>query len=263
MHITPKKRLGQNFLVDKNMQRKIISACGLQVSESVLEIGAGRGEMTGLLAAGSKEVYALEIDHRLYALLGQKYKNASGLTILHQDILQFDIARFCRAKAITKLKVIGNIPYYITTPIIEHLLEHRSCIDTIFLTVQKEFGRRIASGPGTKDYGSFSCFVHYYAQPEILCVIPRTCFKPQPKVDSCFLKLTLRPQPRVQVKDEQYLFSVIRTAFNQRRKTLKNSLCDVIPASIMDEFFNRYGINRSIRAEMLSLEDFAHLVGLQ
>jgi len=161
-----------------------------------------------------------------------------------------------------KLKVIGNLPYYITSPIIQRLLEYRQDIQIVFITVQKEFGERIAALPGNKDYGAFSCFVQYYAFPEILFLIKKGSFYPVPKVDSCFLRLDIRKDPAVKVNDEQLFFQIIRTGFNQRRKTLKNSLKTLVPVRTLEEFFLRYQINPQIRAEDLNLQGFANLTNL-
>ncbi|MFA6216233.1 MAG: 16S rRNA (adenine(1518)-N(6)/adenine(1519)-N(6))-dimethyltransferase RsmA [Candidatus Omnitrophota bacterium] len=259
MQIKPKKSLGQNFLVDKNIQRKIIKTCAFDPFDAVVEIGAGTGIMTALLATAVGELHAFEIDHRLERVLADMFKGESHVHIHGKDILTADIALECGIKN-RKIKVFGNIPYYITTPIIEHLFAAREHISVIFITVQKEFAERIVAEAGTKLYGSFSCFVRYFTVPRILMMIPKGCFNPRPKVDSCLLRLEIRQQPAVQVKDEALLFKLIRTSFQQRRKILRNSLRDTVEESRLAEFFVHYGIDKNIRPERLSLEDFARLV---
>jgi 16S rRNA (adenine1518-N6/adenine1519-N6)-dimethyltransferase len=224
----------------------------------VLEIGAGTGLMTGLIATSVKEVIALEIDGSLIDRLKDSVKDFKNVNIVNQDILKFDLNQILAKR----LKAFGNIPYYITTPIIEHLLRFRDKIEMIFLTVQKEFGRRMVAQPGSKDYGSFSLFVQYYTEPKILFNIKKNSFYPAPKVDSCFLRLYIRLSPAVSVKNEQVLFKVIRSSFQQRRKTLKNSLKSMIPAEKLNSFFEKYGINPKVRSETLSLQDFANLANL-
>jgi 16S rRNA (adenine1518-N6/adenine1519-N6)-dimethyltransferase len=259
MHINPKKSLGQNFLIDKNIQRKIINTCAFAPTDTVVEIGAGTGIMTQLLAAVVGELHAFEIDRRLEVVLTDMFQGHRNVHIHRKDILTADIAGEC-GLGNRKIKVFGNIPYYITTPIIERLFTAREHISVIFITVQKEFAERITAEAGTKLFGSFSCFVRYFTLPRIMMMIPKGCFSPRPKVDSCLLKLEIRSEPAVQVKDEALMFKLIRTSFQQRRKTLRNSLKDTVNEDRLDEFFVRYDIDRNIRPERLSLEDFARLV---
>jgi 16S rRNA (adenine1518-N6/adenine1519-N6)-dimethyltransferase len=257
----PKKSLGQNFLQDPNIRRKIIAACDFSANDTVIEIGPGQAAMTALIAPLVKRLYAVELDTVLASMLEAQFKDDPRVTIIHQDFLKTDIAGL-RKTAHTRVKVFGNIPYYITSPIIEHLFEFCSYISNIYLTVQKEFGQRIVAEPGTEHYGSFSCFVQYYTQPKIEFLIKRTCFYPAPKVDSCLLSLHMRPSPAVSVKNEQLLFNIIRTSFQQRRKTLRNSLKELIPRDKLDSFFEKYSINSKARSETLSLQHFANLANL-
>jgi 16S rRNA (adenine1518-N6/adenine1519-N6)-dimethyltransferase len=260
MYIKPKKSLGQNFLIDKNIQQKIIRACDLTKEDIVLEIGAGTGDLTAQLALSAMKVYALEIDQRLYPSLEQNLKAHTNCQIIKGDILKFDLNKFLRVnKIVQKIKVIGNIPYYISSPIIEHLIGYRQAISNIFISVQNEFGRRVKAVPGSKEYGSFSCFVQYYAESKILFKIKKGSFKPSPKVDSCLLALKFRGRPLVHVRDEEKFFKLIRTAFNQRRKTLRNSLDGLMAQERIAEFLDCAGINKNIRPEDLSLEQFATL----
>ncbi len=228
MHIKSKKRLGQNFLFDKNVQRNIIAACDFSQNDLVLEIGAGKGELTCLIADTKAKVLALEIDSQLCKILKENLQNYSNVKIINQDILKFNLKK-CFGKSRTKLKVIGNIPYYITTPILQYLIRFRDKIESIFITVQKEFAKRILAPCGGKEYGSFSCFIQYYTRPQIKFVVKKTCFQPSPKIDSCFLRLEIKRKTPLKKSKESQLFNLIRTAFNKRRKTLRNSLKGIIP----------------------------------
>ncbi|MFH1199292.1 MAG: 16S rRNA (adenine(1518)-N(6)/adenine(1519)-N(6))-dimethyltransferase RsmA [Candidatus Omnitrophota bacterium] len=259
MRPKPIKALGQNFLIDQNIQRKIIASCQLGLSDTIIEIGPGRGELTNLLVGAVKSLYAFEKDSRLAQTLEDSFKGRVDIKIINKDILKVDLNKYIESKK--KIKVIGNIPYYISTPIIEKLLEHRNIIDTIFITVQKEFAERIVANPGPKIYGSLSCFVQYYSNPKILFTISNSCFRPKPKVDSVFLELKVLPEPSVKVNDEDLFFKIIRAAFNQRRKTLRNSLEGVISKEKLEIFFAENNINPNIRPEQLSLKYFSDLAG--
>jgi 16S rRNA (adenine1518-N6/adenine1519-N6)-dimethyltransferase len=277
MHIKPNKRLGQNFLTDKNIQRKIIDCLHLKPSDIVLEIGAGRGELTGLIAQKANKIYALEIDPNLYTVLKNNLQDYSNIEIIKQDILKFNLRKYFsgikrrinpvrdianltdNAIVSNGVKVVGNIPYYISSPIIERLIKFRDKIDVIFITVQKEFAKRMTAVPGSKLYSAFSCFVQYYFEPKIILNIKKTCFFPAPKVDSSLVRLKIRSKPPVELKDEKFFFKIIRTAFNYRRKTLRNSLVSIISKKKLDLFLHKYGIDRNIRPECLSLQDFANL----
>lgn len=261
MLIKPKKRLGQNFLVDKNIRGKIIEAAGLTPSDIVLEIGPGKGELTELAVEKASYIYAVEIDRGLSDMLSESFKNHTNIIIINQDILKFDFEAFFK-NIDRKIKVIGNIPYYISTPIIEKLLNYREKIESIFITVQKEFAQRVISTGGSKQYGSLSCFLQYYTIPRIIFTISKTCFRPIPKVDSCLLELRARKEPAVKVKDEKFLFKIIRSVFNQRRKTLRNSLKDIIPPQKLELFFEKYSTDKNIRPENIKLEDFANLANM-
>lgn len=252
----PKKSLGQNFLSDPAILGRIVDACELSLDETVLEIGPGRGALTGLLAGRCAKVYAVELDSRLCAGLKQAFAGQPNVEIIHADILKFDLAGLaCRGR----LVVVGNIPYYITTPIIERLFTCGRRIERAYLTVQKEFGQRMVAGPGSKQYGSFSLFVQYYCQPQIRFTIKAGSFHPVPKVDSCLLGLAMRSQPAVQVADQALLFKVIRSAFGQRRKQLRNSLKHTVDPAQLQAFLQDSGLKQSARAEELSLEQFANL----
>lgn len=257
----PKKRFGQNFLIDKNIQNKIIDACCIKKADIVLEVGAGGGELTEAICPQAAKVYAIELDRALADVLKQKFSGKKNVTVINQDILKLSLNKYF-PRFIRRLKVIGNIPYYISSPIIEYLFGYRKKIDSIYLTVQKEFGERILASPGTKDYGSFSLFVQYYAEAQKLFLIKKGCFRPSPKVDSCFLRLKIREKPPVKIKDEKLLFKIIRSAFGKRRKTLRNSLREIISQETLNKFFALSGKNINIRPEELTLGDFARLTRL-
>lgn len=264
MRISPKKSLGQNFLIDQNIRNKIVNSLGLKQADVVFEIGAGRGELTSLIAEQVNKIYALEIDRRLHCLLTESLASYSNLQLINQDILKFDLAEYIKEEKIAgKVKVFGNIPYYISSPIIEHLFKFRKLISAIYISVQKEFAQRVAASPGSKDYGSFSCFVQYYAEPKIIFNISKNCFCPAPKVDSSFLELAIRDKPKVFVKDETLFFKIIRAAFNQRRKILRNSLGEIVSGQILSEFFKKSGFDKGVRPERLSLDDFALLANME
>jgi len=250
-----KKSLGQNFLVDANIQRKITQACALTENDCVLEIGAGKGALTRMIGQRVKQLYALEIDQLLCQALSRDFAGLNNIKIIHADILKFDISALTELR----LKVIGNIPYYISSPIIERLIGFRKKISDIYITVQNEFARRACAPSGSKEYGSFSCFVQYYCKCSILFTITKNCFYPVPKVDSAFMHIHIRSNSPFKLKDEGLFFKTIRAAFSHRRKTLRNSLDGVVTKEALEKFFSSTKIREDIRPEMLSLEDFAAL----
>lgn len=248
-----KKYLGQNFLIDKNLQEKIVNSCNLQESDIVLEIGPGRGEITQLLLAKAKRVIAVEIDRELCKILDEKFKEYSNFELRNADILKTALPKQ------KNLKVIANIPYYISTPIIAFLLHHRAIFKVIYLTLQKELAKRLIACPGSKAYGAFSCFVQFYTQPEILFPIKNSSFSPRPKVDSCFLRLKILYPPKQKVRNEKLLFRIIRLAFSQRRKLLKNNLSKITPESKVLHYLKACGLPANVRAENISLSHFIQL----
>lgn len=258
------RSLGQNFLVDQNIRLKILGALDLKPSDIILEIGSGKGELTSLISQRVNKIYSLEIDKRLYSVLNESFRAERNIRVINQDILKFDLSQFIKIEKIkTRIKVFGNIPYYVSSPIIEHLLNFRANLSAIYISVQKEFAERVVASPGPKDYGAFSCFVQYYTLPKIIFGISKHCFKPSPKVESSFLELKIREVPAVYVKDESAFFKIIRTAFNQRRKVLRNSLLGVVTPEVLDIFFNEFALSRGIRPEDLTLENFAFLANRQ
>ncbi len=256
MRHKPKKNLGQNFLIDRNIQERIIQASELKQEDTVLEIGPGRGEISQGLLQRVKKLVAVEIDSSLCPALKEKFSSCLNFELINEDILKIELSKLFSAGR--KIKVIANLPYYISTPAISHLLKHKKHISEIYLTLQKELAQRICAAPGTKAYGAFSCFVQFHAQAEILFEIKSASFWPKPKVDSFFIRLKPLAKPRIKISDEAMLFRIIRAAFNQRRKQLKNSLKKIIPPGA----FKKTGINPNSRAEELSLFDFSKLASV-
>ena len=250
---SPKKSLGQNFLVNPRVRHRIIEACELGKKDVVLEIGPGKGALTAAIAAGVKEVFAVEKDDRLAEELREQFRD-TNVRIIHADVLEYPLSRLP-----DRLKVVGNLPYNIATPIIEKVLAFRHKFPVFYMTVQLEYGDRIVAKPGSKDYGSLSCFVQYYAQAKKIFKIPPSAFRPAPRVDSCFLSLRMRPEPVHKARDEKFLFKLVRTCFNQRRKMLKNSLGVVYGKEEAEELLRKLNIDPMVRAEDLSLEDYVRL----
>lgn len=259
-NIVPKKYLGQNFLVDSDVVEDIMMACSFTNIDWVMEIGAGLGAMTTRLAREVKSVLAIEKDRTVCLALNDIMKGFSNVKVLCDDFLDVDIESVL-VEAPFKVKVIGNLPYYITTPIIERLIDNRNNFETIFIMVQKEVADRICAKPGGKDYGSLSVYVQFYTKPKALLDIGRHAFYPQPEIDSTFIEMQVLPKPSVQVKDQSKFFAAVKAGFGQRRKTLLNSLLssDAITLDKADlaALLTRIGIDPGIRAEQLSLQQFA------
>ncbi len=249
----PKKSLGQNFLVNPHVQEKILAACELTPEDIVLEIGPGQGVLTRPLAQRVRKVFAIEKDHYLAAQLEQEFAG-TNVTVEHADILKYPFEQLP-----APLKVVGNLPYNIATPIIEKVLAFRHKFPVFYMTVQLEYGNRIVAKPGSKDYGSLSCFVQYYATVKKLFKIPPAAFRPAPKVDSCFLSLHMRSAPVHQVNNEEFLFKLIRACFSQRRKTIRNSLAVVYGKEDAAKFLEKLRIDPRLRAEDVGLEDYVRL----
>ena len=262
------KKFGQNFLIDTRVLERIIDSAEITKDDCVLEIGPGIGTMTQYLAEAAREVVAVEIDKNLIPILQNDTLAAyDNVTIINDDILKVDINKIVQEKNNGQpIKVVANLPYYITTPIIMGLFESHVPLQSITIMVQKEVADRMQVGPGTKDYGALSLAVQYYAKPEIVANVPPNCFIPRPNVGSAVIRLTRHDVPPVQVKDEAYMFALIRASFNQRRKTLLNGLTNagnlgVTKEQIM-EALETVGLTATIRGEALTLEQFGELSNL-
>ncbi len=258
------KKFGQNFLIDTHVLDKIISAAEITKEDFVLEIGPGIGTMTQYLACAAREVVAVEIDKALIPILEDTLQDYSNVTVLNEDILKVDIKKLADEHNNGKpIKVVANLPYYITTPIIMGLFEGDVPIESITVMVQKEVADRMQVGPGTKEYGALSLAVQYYAEPYIVANVPPNCFMPRPKVGSAVIRLTKHAEPPVEVSDTKLMFRIIRASFNQRRKTLANGLNNSPELSFGKEEIQRAikacGFPEGIRGEALTLEEFAAL----
>lgn len=258
------KKFGQNFLINTGVLEDIIEAADITKDDFVVEIGPGIGTMTQYLCENAREVLAVEIDTHLIPILKDTLQEYDNVEVINEDILKVDINAIANEKNGGKpIKVVANLPYYITTPIIMGLFESHVPIESITIMVQKEVADRMQTDPGSKDYGALSLAVQYYSKPEIVLTVPPSCFMPQPKVGSAVIKLTKHETVPVQVDDEKMLFKVIRASFNQRRKTLANGLKNYggIPLTKeqIEESIEELGVIKNIRGEKLSLEQFAEL----
>lgn len=259
------KRFGQNFLIDTHVLEKIIRSANVTKDDMVVEIGPGIGTMTQYLCENAREVVAVEIDNNLIPILENDTLSAyDNVTVINEDILKVDIKKLAEEKNGGKpIKIVANLPYYITTPIIMGLFENEVPIESITVMVQKEVADRMQTGPGSKDYGALSLAVQYYAEPYIVANVPPNCFMPRPNVGSAVIRLTLHKEPVVQVKDKKMMFRIIRASFNQRRKTLLNGLNNAqdlsIPKEIIVQAIENIGKPASVRGEALTLEEFAAL----
>lgn len=258
------KRFGQNFLIDTHVLEKIIASANITKDDFVLEIGPGIGTMTQYLAEAAREVAAVEIDNTLIPILADTLKDWDNVTVINNDVLKVDLRQLAIEKNGGRpIKVVANLPYYITTPIIMGLFENKVPIDSITIMVQKEVADRMQVGPGTKDYGALSLAVQYYAKPQIVANVPPNCFMPRPKVGSAVIQLEKYEQPPVQVKDEKMMFRIIRASFNQRRKTLVNGLKNSQELSFTKEEIEKAltvcGLSLNVRGEALTLVQFAEL----
>jgi len=263
-HFNFQKKFGQNFLIDTHVLDKIISAAGITKDDFVLEIGPGIGTMTQYLACAAREVVAVEIDKNLIPILEDTLQGFENVSVINEDILKVDIAALAEEKNQGKpIKVVANLPYYITTPIIMGLFEKHVPLESITVMVQKEVADRMQVGPGTKDYGALSLAVQYYAEPYIVANVPPNCFMPRPSVGSAVIRLTRHKEMPVQVKDEKLMFQLIRASFNQRRKTLANGLKNSPELQFSKEEIETaiasLGKGPSVRGEALTLEEFAKL----
>ena len=261
------KKFGQNFLIDTHVLDKIIRESGVTKEDCVIEIGPGIGTMTQYLCENAREVVAIEIDKNLIPILQDTLSAYDNITVINEDVLKVDIKKLAEEKNGGRpVKVVANLPYYITTPIIMGLFESHVPIDSITIMVQKEVADRMQEGPGSKEYGALSLAVQYYAKPEIVAIVPPNCFMPRPNVGSAVIRLTCHEKPPVEVEDESFMFNIIRASFNQRRKTLVNGLGNAaflpVTKEQVAEALEKMELSPTIRGEALSLEQFAELSNL-
>ncbi len=261
-HFVFQKKFGQNFLIDAHVLDKIIRAADITEDDFVVEIGPGIGTMTQYLASAAGHVVAIEIDKALIPILQDTLSGYHNVTILHNDVMKVDLEEL--AEKINQgrpIKIVANLPYYITTPIIMGLFEKHVPLESITVMVQKEVAERMQVGPGSKDYGALSLAVQYYAEPYIVANVPANCFMPRPKVGSAVIRLTAHKKPPVEVQDEKLMFSIIRASFNQRRKTLQNGISHVAELGISKEqtvkVLEDMNLSPSIRGEAMTLSQFA------
>ena len=263
-HFNFQKKFGQNFLIDPHVLDKIIGAAGITKDDMVLEIGPGIGTMTQYLSCAARRVVAVEIDKNLIPILQDTLQGFDNVEVINEDVLKLDMAKLAQEKNDGKpLKVVANLPYYITTPIIMGLFENQVPVSSITVMVQKEVADRMQAGPGTKDYGALSLAVQYYASPYIAANVPPNCFMPRPKVGSAVICLTRYQKPPIQVEDEKLMFRIIRASFNQRRKTLANGMknspeLDYTKEQIEGAILST-GQKVNVRGEALTLEEFAQI----
>ena len=258
------KKFGQNFLIDEHVLSKIIRSAEITEDDFVVEIGPGIGTLTQYLAASAREVAAIEIDDALIPILKDTLSAYDNVTVIHEDVLKIDLCKLAEEKNGGKpIKVVANLPYYITTPIIMGLFENHVPVDSITIMVQKEVADRMKTGPGSKDYGALSLAVQYYAKPELVANVPPNCFMPRPRVGSAVIRLTRHTEVPVEAEDEKLMFQIIRASFNQRRKTLVNGLGNApelhIPKEMTTEVLEEMGLSASVRGEALTLAQFAEL----
>lgn len=263
-HFIFQKKFGQNFLIDTHVLDKIIRAAEITKDDLVLEIGPGIGTLTQYLCEAAREVVAVEIDRNLLPILEDTLSAYDNVTVINEDVLKLDINQLVKERNNNKpIKIVANLPYYITTPIIMGLFEAHVPLENITVMVQKEVADRMQSGPGSKDYGALSLAVQYYARPYIAANVPPNCFMPRPNVGSAVIRLSLHEEKPVNLKDERLMFQMIRASFNQRRKTLVNGLNNNpeihLPKDIIAQAIEELGVSPTIRGEALTLEDFASL----
>ena len=263
---TFKKSFGQNFLTDTNILQKIVDTAEVDDQVNVIEIGPGIGALTEFLAERAAEVMAFEIDHRLVPILADTLRDFDNVTVVNEDILKVDLAQHIQnfKNPDLPIKVVANLPYYITTPILMHLIESGIPFSEFVVMMQKEVADRISAQPNTKAYGSLSIAVQYYMTAKVAFIVPRTVFVPAPNVDSAILKMVRRPEPAVAVEDESFFFKVSKASFTHRRKTLWNNLTGYFGKTeeIKDKLtkaLNQAGLSPSVRGEALGLEEFASL----
>lgn len=258
-----KKNFGQNFLVDERVLEKIISAAEIDEKDLVIEVGPGIGTLTQAMAKKAGKVVSVEIDKTLVPILGELLADYDNIEIINEDILKVDINELIERHQGMNVKMAANLPYNITTPIIMNILEKHIPMESLTVMIQKEVAYRMNAKPSTKDYGSLSLVTQYYCEPYLVANVPQNCFMPRPNVDSAVIKLTILKEPRVEVKDEQFMFDFIKAAFSQRRKTLVNCIFNsgllTLNKEEIGKAFNELGYDERVRGESLTLEDYAKI----
>ena len=261
--LTAQKRYGQNFLIDANILEKIVASAGITKEDTVLEIGPGIGTLTQYLAEAAKQVICVEIDKNMIPVLEYTLADFDNVTVINQDILKADIVQILKENGAASAKVVANLPYYITTPIIMELLEKDAPIESITVMIQKEVAERMQTGPGSKDYGALSLAVAFYSNAEVKMTVSPNCFIPRPNVDSAVIRLDKLKEPAVKVNNKSEMFRIIKGAFEQRRKTLTNALSHSSAYKTdkknIENALLEMGKNINIRGEELTLEEFARL----
>ena len=260
------KSLGQNFLVDGNIIKNICEGADITEADGVIEIGPGIGTLTQQISRYAKKVVAIELDKKLIPILEDTLDGIDNIKVINNDVLKVDLEKLIEEEFEgLNVKVVANLPYYITTPIIMKLLETKLPIESVSVMIQKEVAERMIAPPGKKDYGALSVAVQYHSKPEIITIVPKTVFIPQPNVDSAVIKLNINKTPPVEVKDEKLMFSVVKSAFGQRRKTILNALSGgylELEKETIKQVLETAGIDPKKRGEVLSIEDFAHIANI-
>ena len=258
-----KKNFGQNFLVDERVLGKIVSSAEISKDDVVIEVGPGIGTLTQALAKEAYKVVAIEIDTTLVPILGELLSDFDNIEIINEDILKVDVNAIAEKYPDKKIKMVANLPYYITTPIIMNVLENHIPVESITVMIQKEVAYRMKAQPSTKDYGSLSLAVQYYCEPYLVANVPQNCFMPRPNVDSAVIKLTVMDKPKVQVNNEKFMFEFIKAAFSQRRKTLVNCIFSsgllTLSKDEIGKMLNGLGYDERVRGESLTLEDYGKI----
>ena len=258
-----KKNFGQNFLVDERVLGKIVSSAEISTDDVVIEVGPGIGTLTQALAKEAYKVVAVEIDTTLVPILGELLSDFDNIEIINEDILKVDVNAIAEKYPDKKIKMVANLPYYITTPIIMNVLENHIPVESITVMIQKEVAYRMKAQPSTKDYGSLSLAVQYYCEPYLVANVPQNCFMPRPNVDSAVIKLTVMDKPKVQVNNEKFMFEFIKAAFSQRRKTLVNCIFSsgllTLSKDEIGKMLNGLGYDERVRGESLTLEDYGKI----
>ena len=258
-----KKNFGQNFLVDERVLGKIVSSAEISKDDVVIEVGPGIGTLTQALAKEAYKVVAVEIDTTLVPILGELLSDFDNIEIINEDILKVDVNAIAEKYPDKKIKMVANLPYYITPPIIMNVLENHIPVESITVMIQKEVAYRMKAQPSTKDYGSLSLAVQYYCEPYLVANVPQNCFMPRPNVDSAVIKLTVMDKPKVQVNNEKFMFEFIKAAFSQRRKTLVNCIFSsgllTLSKDEIGKMLNGLGYDERVRGESLTLEDYGKI----